>query len=82
MSAQANTTCHDIFNVVSETWAHLAKIGATCHVVPTCHDMSATFPAKTYTTAAKTDKPTDWKALWISFGDDAFSKKNDSRDWE
>jgi hypothetical protein len=24
----------------------------------------------TYTTAAKTDKPTDWKALWISFGDD------------
>ncbi len=32
----------------------------------------------TYTTAAKTDKPTDWKALWISFGDVAFSKKNDS----
>jgi len=32
----------------------------------------------TYTTAAKTDKPTDWKALWISFADDAFSKKNDS----
>ena len=32
----------------------------------------------TYTTAAKTDKPTDWKALWISFGDGAFSKKNDS----
>jgi len=32
----------------------------------------------TYTTAAKTDKPTDWKALWISLGDDAFSKKNDS----
>jgi len=31
-----------------------------------------------YTTAAKTDKPTDWKALWISFGDVAFSKKNDS----
>jgi len=31
-----------------------------------------------YTTAAKTDKPTDWKALWISFGDDTFSKKNDS----
>jgi len=32
----------------------------------------------TYTTAAKTDKPTDWKALWISYGDGAFSKKNDS----
>jgi len=34
----------------------------------------------TYTTAAKTktDKPTDWKALWISFGDVAFNKKNDS----
>jgi hypothetical protein len=32
----------------------------------------------TYTTAAKTDKPTDWKALWISFGDGAFSKKNNS----
>ena len=31
-----------------------------------------------YTTAAKTDKPTDLKALWISFGDGAFSKKNDS----
>jgi hypothetical protein len=31
-----------------------------------------------YTTAAKTDKPTDWKALWISYGDGAFSKKNDS----
>jgi hypothetical protein len=29
----------------------------------------------THTTAAKTDKPTDWKALWISFGDGAFSKK-------
>jgi hypothetical protein len=29
--------------------------------------------AMTYTTAAKTDKPTDWKALWISFGDGAFS---------
>jgi hypothetical protein len=24
----------------------------------------------TYTTAAKTDKPTDWKASWISFGDE------------
>jgi len=32
----------------------------------------------TYTTAAKNDKPTDWKALWISFGDDAFKNKNDS----
>ena len=32
----------------------------------------------TYTTAAKTGKPTDWKALWISFGDGAFSKKNES----
>jgi len=31
-----------------------------------------------YTTAAKTDKPTDWKALWISFGDVALTKKNDS----
>jgi len=28
-----------------------------------------------HTTAAKTDKPTDWKALWISFGDGAFYKK-------
>ena len=46
MSAQADTNCHDIFNVVSATRTHLAKIGATCHVVPTCHDMSATFPAK------------------------------------
>ena len=27
---------------------------------------------------AKTDKPTNWKALWISFGDGAFSKKNNS----
>jgi hypothetical protein len=32
----------------------------------------------TYTTAAKTDKPTNWKALWISFGDGTFSKKNNS----
>ncbi len=32
----------------------------------------------TYAPAAKTDKPTDWKALWISFGDGACSKKNDS----
>jgi len=46
MSAQADTNCHDIFNVVSATRTHLAKIGATCHVVSTCHDMSATFPAK------------------------------------
>ena len=28
---------------------------------------------------AKTYKPTNWKALWISFGDGTFSKKNDSR---
>ena len=27
---------------------------------------------------AKTDKPTNWKVLWISFGDGAFSKKNNS----
>jgi len=46
MLAQADTNCHDIFNVVSATRTHLAKIGATCHVVPTCRDMSATFPAK------------------------------------
>ena len=46
MSAQADTNCHDIFNVVSVTRTHLAKIGAACHVVPTCRDMSATFPAK------------------------------------
>jgi hypothetical protein len=32
----------------------------------------------TYAPAAKTDKPTDWKALCISFGDGACSKKNDS----
>ncbi len=32
----------------------------------------------TYAPAAKTDKPTDWKALWISFGDGACSKKNNS----
>ena len=32
-----------------------------------------------YTTAAKTDKPTDWKALWISFGNGgAASKTNNS----
>jgi len=35
-----------IFNVVSVTRTHLVKIGAICHVVPTCHDMSAKFPAK------------------------------------
>ena len=46
MSAQADTNCHNIFNVVSLTWTHLSKIGAACHVVPTCCDMSATFPAK------------------------------------
>jgi len=33
----------------------------------------------TYTTAAKIDTPTNWKALWISFGDGTFSKKNDSQ---
>ena len=32
----------------------------------------------TYDPAAKTDTPTDWKALWISFGHGAFRKKNDS----
>ena len=32
----------------------------------------------TYDQAAKTDTPTDWKELWISFGDGACSKKNDS----
>ena len=46
MSAQADTNCHDIFNIVLATRTHLAKIGAKCHVVPTCRDMSATFPAK------------------------------------
>jgi hypothetical protein len=33
MSAQADTNCHDIFNFVSATRTHLAKIGATRHVV-------------------------------------------------
>jgi hypothetical protein len=33
MSAQANTNCHDIFNFVSATGTHLAKIGATRCVV-------------------------------------------------
>jgi hypothetical protein len=46
MSAQADTNCHDIFNIVSVTRTHLAKIGVKCHVVPTCRDMLATFPAK------------------------------------
>ena len=46
MSAQAGTNCHDIFNIVAATRTHLAKIGAKCHVVPTCRDMSATFRAK------------------------------------
>jgi len=46
MTAQADTNCHDIGKIVSATWTHLAKIGATYHVVPTCHDMSATFPPK------------------------------------
>ena len=39
MSAQADTNCHDIFNIVSATRTHLAKIGAKWHVVPTCRDM-------------------------------------------
>jgi hypothetical protein len=30
MSAKADTNCHDIFNIVSATWTHWAKIGATC----------------------------------------------------
>jgi hypothetical protein len=47
MSAEADTNCHDIFNIVSATRTHLAKIGVKCHVVPTCRDMSATFPDKT-----------------------------------
>jgi hypothetical protein len=46
MSAQDDTNCHDIFNIVSATRTHLAKIGAKCHVMPTCCDMSETFPAK------------------------------------
>ncbi len=32
----------------------------------------------TYAPAAKTNIPTDWKALWISFGDGACRKKNNS----
>ncbi len=31
---------------------------------------------------AKTDKPTHWKALWISFGDGACSKKNNSHGYD
>jgi hypothetical protein len=46
MLAQADTNCHDIKKIVSATRTHLAKIGATYHAVPTCHDMSATFPPK------------------------------------
>ena len=46
MLAPADTNCHDIFNFVPATRTHLAKIGATRRVVPTCHEMSATFPAK------------------------------------
>ena len=46
MLARADTNCHDIFNFVSATWTHLAKIGAARRVVPTCPDMLATFPAK------------------------------------
>jgi hypothetical protein len=33
MSAKADTNCHDIFNIVSATRTHLAKIGATRCVV-------------------------------------------------
>jgi hypothetical protein len=33
MSAQADTNCHDIFNFMSATRTHLAKIGATHCVV-------------------------------------------------
>ncbi len=36
----------------------------------------------TYAPAAKTDKPTDWIALWISFGDGACSKKNNSHGYD
>jgi nicotinamidase-related amidase len=43
MSARADTNCHNIFNFVSATRTHLAKIGATRRVLA---DMSATFPAK------------------------------------
>ena len=46
MSAQADTNCHDIFNVVSATRTHLAKVGVTFHVLPTCRDMSVKFSAK------------------------------------
>ncbi len=62
MSAQADTNCHDIFNVVLATRTHLAKIGATCHVMPTCCDMSATFPAKAYTAR----EHTRWRYLVAS----------------
>jgi hypothetical protein len=33
MSARADTNCHDIFNFVSATRTHLAKIGATRRVL-------------------------------------------------
>jgi hypothetical protein len=46
MLAQADTNCHDIFNFESATRTHLAKIGTTRCVVPTCRNMSATFPPK------------------------------------
>jgi hypothetical protein len=35
----------------------------------------------TYTTAAKTDKPTDWKAFWISFGERRLQKEK-RQSWE
>ena len=37
MSAKADTNCHDIFNFVSATRTHWAKIGATCSC---CAEMS------------------------------------------
>jgi hypothetical protein len=55
MSAQADTNCHDIFNFVSATRTLLAKIGATRRVLPTCRDMSATFPAKVSMTTTLVD---------------------------
>ena len=61
MLAQADTNCHNIFIVMSATQTHLAKIGATCHVVPTCRDMSATFPAK-----LTTFQPLSLTKMWES----------------
>ena len=36
MSAQADTKVADIIKYVSARHAHLAKIGVSCRVVPTC----------------------------------------------